>query len=48
MYFKFAKKLIQVLSDEILSLSSQSTIPIELIFSKKIVKIYKAMSIMES
>ena len=48
MYLKFTKKLIQVLSEEILNQSAHSTVPIGLSFSKKIVKIYKAMNIMES
>lgn len=44
MYLKFTKKLIQVMSEELLN---QSSSPLGLGFSKKIVKIYKAMCIME-
>jgi hypothetical protein len=48
MYLKFTKKLIQVLSEEILNQSAQSSAAIGISFSKKIIKIYKAMNIMES
>ena len=44
---KFTKKLIQVLGEEVLNQSMISGNPLGLGFSKKIVKIYKAMSIME-